>query len=167
MYYHFLHWEGDVPTGDEEDNPLSLWVDGPRSVTARFAPDVTENTGTPHWWLAEYGLTNDTFEAEALKDHSGNELPAWKEYIADLDPTDPASALPRLEVEQEDEHWVFEVDPSSTGRMYAVQGATNLFDGSWITLTNAPGTGASWIHAWSNMPPSIRYIRSRITLPGE
>lgn len=67
LYYHFLRWEGNVPAEDEEGNPLTLWVDGPQSVTARFGADVTENTGTPHWWLAKYRLTNDTFEVEALK----------------------------------------------------------------------------------------------------
>ena len=34
--YNFLFWSGDVPAGHENDNPLSLTMDGNKSITANF-----------------------------------------------------------------------------------------------------------------------------------
>jgi len=36
--FAFAGWTGDVPAGHEEDNPLRVTMDQPRSVTARFRP---------------------------------------------------------------------------------------------------------------------------------
>jgi len=36
----FDQWTGDVPTGHESDNPLSLTMDGYKSVTAHFATSL-------------------------------------------------------------------------------------------------------------------------------
>jgi len=52
---------------------------------------VTANTGTPYWWMAQYGLTN--FEADAEADTDGDGLMNWQEYIAGTNPTNPASCL--------------------------------------------------------------------------
>lgn len=166
LYYHFLHWAGDVPPGEEAVNPLELWVDGPRLVTAWFGADVTENTGTPHWWLAKYGLTNDTFEAEALKDHSGNDLPAWMEHIADLDPTDPEAELPRITLIPQEAEVRIALDATSTARVYAIQHAIDLIEPNWLPWIHAPGTGSDWSVTWTNnaiMGPM--YFRGRISLP--
>ena len=37
--FTFTGWTGDVPAGQELDNPLTLTMSGPRSVTAQFAVD--------------------------------------------------------------------------------------------------------------------------------
>lgn len=41
--YSFAAWTGDVPSGHELDNPLSLTLDQARAVTATFAADAGEN----------------------------------------------------------------------------------------------------------------------------
>ena len=55
-------------------------------ITAHGKEMVTSNTGTPHWWLAEHGLTEPSFEDAALADHNGNGLAAWEEFIIGIDP---------------------------------------------------------------------------------
>jgi len=45
--YHFVVWSGDAPPADTNDNPLTLAMAGPRSVTAHFG----FGPGPP-WWYA-------------------------------------------------------------------------------------------------------------------
>lgn len=168
-YHHFYKWTGDVPPGAADHNPLWLQVVAPRTLTARFAADVTENTGTPHWWLAAYGLTNASFEEEALSIPEGGTLPAWKAYVADLDPTDPESQLPYLRVSLDDTGGAFSIDTTSTARQYAIEYTTNLHDGSWaLYLPAESGSGAVWIRPWTNelLAPSI-FFRGVILPPAD
>lgn len=43
--YHFAGWQGDIPSGNEADNPLNLLMDGNKSLTANFVPDAAEGEG--------------------------------------------------------------------------------------------------------------------------
>ena len=43
----------------------------------------TQSLGTPNWWLALHNVAENYDE--------GDTLPAWKEYVADTDPTNRAS----------------------------------------------------------------------------
>ena len=43
--YHFDRWQGDVPAGGESTNPLSLVMDGNKSLIAGFLPDTAEGEG--------------------------------------------------------------------------------------------------------------------------
>jgi hypothetical protein len=45
----------------------------------------TQSQGTPNWWLAHHAATETT--------EDGDQVPAWKEYVADTDPNDPGSYL--------------------------------------------------------------------------
>lgn len=93
--------------------------------------------GVPFEWLHRYGLTDAVYETEAERDADNDTVEAWREYVADTDPTDGASVLrvtgvwpgPPAEV-------VFE--PASTGRVYTLQATTNLVTGAW---TDVPGQG--------------------------
>jgi hypothetical protein len=60
------------------------------TLSAAFAPDLTTNTGTPHWWLAQYGLMN--FEVDAISDPDGDGLPTWQEYLLGTCPTNAYTA---------------------------------------------------------------------------
>jgi hypothetical protein len=82
--------------------------------------------GTPHWWLDEHGLTNGTAEAEDLLDVDGDGLAAWEEYIAGTDPTLNSSTLVIKPDAQPLENGFIVRWPSTAGRLYHLQGSTNL-----------------------------------------
>jgi len=88
-YYHFGGWEGDTSGCAVAGNVITVAVDRARSMTAAFDANLVANN-TPQWWLARYGLpTND---AGAMYEE-GDAMPAWQEYVAGTDPTNPASFL--------------------------------------------------------------------------
>ncbi|MCF7818695.1 MAG: hypothetical protein K9M54_12535 [Kiritimatiellales bacterium] len=102
-YYHFAGWSGDT-AGDTNNAQMTLPMTGARSVAASFAPNLTAETGTPEWWLAQYGLTN--FGPDSLADADGDGLSSWQEYVAGTNPTNPLS--------------VFEITSESVGAQGAI-----------------------------------------------
>ncbi|MEK7753431.1 MAG: LamG-like jellyroll fold domain-containing protein, partial [Acidobacteriota bacterium] len=65
--WHFVGWTGDVPAGDEMDNPLELTMDRPRSVKALFAGDIA---GPTDGLVVCYTFNADS--GGAVLDSSGN-----------------------------------------------------------------------------------------------
>jgi hypothetical protein len=86
-YYHFANWSG---SDSSSANPLNLLINAPKSVTAKFAADMTESHPTPHWWLAQYGLMN--FEADASLDPDSDGLTSSQEYLFSTCPTNAFTA---------------------------------------------------------------------------
>ena len=166
-YFRFSHWDGFAPAGSSNGNPISFIVDAGKQLTARFTADATTNTETPFWWLIQHGLTNVSFEEEALRDHNGNGLCTWVEYVADLDPTNTGGQLPLVNLKRKGERIVFELDQTSTARLYAIEATTNLAGDLWISITNSPGTGSSWEQEWNVMPENILIFKGRILVPSD
>lgn len=101
------------------------------TVVATFMPALTSH-GTPHYWLAHYGLTNADFETEDLLDSDNDGFANWEEWIAGTNPTNPTS------------HLCPYIDQLSNGTM-RIQwyGKTNRSYGVWTatdvrSLTNVP-----------------------------
>lgn len=63
------------------------------TITVAFAQALAVSNSTPHWWLAQYGLTNSglTFDQAEGSDPDGDGMTAWQEYIAGCNPTSAAS----------------------------------------------------------------------------
>jgi hypothetical protein len=68
--YHFGSWSGDIPTGDESDNPLTVTMIQNRTITAAFIPNPAPTTYTiiatagPHGAISPSGtLTFDEGES--------------------------------------------------------------------------------------------------------
>jgi len=61
-------------------------------LTAEFEADRAAR-GTPEWWLAQHGLTNDSPDHEELTDSDGDGLAAWQEFVADTNPNQADSVL--------------------------------------------------------------------------
>ena len=61
------------------------------TLEAVFAENLAAN-GTPEWWLAGQGFTND-FDAAALGDPDEDGFPTWQEFRAGTDPNAAASRL--------------------------------------------------------------------------
>lgn len=65
------------------------------TVTVAFAESVAANNQTPHWWLAQNGLTNSgiSFDEAETNDFDGDGFTAWEEFIAGTQPTNAGSFL--------------------------------------------------------------------------
>lgn len=157
-YYHFTNWTGAAAT---TNNPLSLFMDAPKTVTAHFAENLAASN-TPEWWLTQFGWTND-FDAVATNDIEPDGFPTWQEYIADTAPDD-GDSFPRMSGLQT---WPTNPPtvtwPASTGRVYQIHYCDDLVIGQW-TVTQL-GLGAN---TWSdtNPPPATnRYYRISPQLP--
>jgi hypothetical protein len=136
-YFRFMQWTGNLTA---TNNPLPLLLSSNVTLQANFAEQTTTN-GTPYWWLASLGYSNDLDIADLLIGANGT--PLWQSYIAGLDPTDSNSQL-RLIIgagSSSDNHilqW-----QTMTGRLYTILHSTNVLGG----FTPLP-------HA-SNLPPAV------------
>ena len=156
-YHQFDGWSGDTNT---TANPLTIHVDRPiTKLTANFVPMLTAR-GTPHEWLARFGLTPD--DDDRMMDDN---YTVWQHYIADTNPTNPASFFPPLLLDTLPTGFVLTIDPTSTNRLYHIDSRTNLLGTGWTPATNAPGTGGPWTYEIPLTGDSPRFYRSRVTLP--
>jgi len=89
----------------------------------------------PDGFEADYGL-NPTDPADALGNLDGDPSDNRDEYIADTDPTNPASFFHLGQVSNRPPLRVYFL--SSSNRQYTLNGNTNLISGAW---TNVPGQG--------------------------
>ena len=136
-YYHAVHWTGDVPGGPVASNVLQLLMDRNRDVTAVFAENLAVH-GTPEWWLARFGWTND-FDAAALSDIDFDGHFAWEEHRAGTDPTNGHSvlALAWAGLPSGTNPGVL-AWPGVSGKTYQVWCSTNLFEAPVVCASNLP-----------------------------
>jgi hypothetical protein len=142
-----LVWNGSSVTVTVQPDAYysveSLWVDGAQQAPAsQFVfVDVTNNrslgadfvetlatNGTPHWWLASYGHTND-WDAWALGDDDQDKMLNWAEFVAGTDPTNRSSVLVVSNLLGSASGRVVLSWPSVAGRTYSVERATSLAGG--------------------------------------
>lgn len=155
-YYHFTNWTGALSSAE---NPLGLLMDAAKRVQANFAPSRAPR-GTPEWWLARFGWTND-FDVAELHDEP-DDFPAWQEYIADTDPKDSTS-YPRVASITVTDAAPVITWPASPERHYQIHWSDDLVLGIWVTQQLFLGTDA-WID--TNLPPvANRYYRIAPQLP--
>ena len=107
------------------------------------APDYSIRTlafdkqpqGTPNWWLALYGIGDES--NIGIKG-----IPAWQDYVADTDPTNPTSYFRIAAISNLPSATVY--FPSSSRRYYTLERRDNLLVGDWTnvpTQTVIPGGG--------------------------
>jgi endonuclease/exonuclease/phosphatase family metal-dependent hydrolase len=135
------------------------------AATNDFAVEVLPAPSTPAElfaaWLEARGLPAAATPADADPDQDG--ATTWQEFLADTDPTNPAS---RFEIGFDSTSvasnlvvWTF---PGSTSRVYQLVTTTNLVD--WVTnaLTPDPATGEV---SFTNSLLETLFSRLRATLP--
>jgi trimeric autotransporter adhesin len=131
-----------VPAAAPTNGDVGVYSTGYGSISRTnaftyFTETYTTN-GTPQTWLDQYGLTND------LSDTDGDGMPAWAEYRAGTDPTDPASRL-ALNIGQMASNLL--LSWSNTGnRTYRLWFRHDLLTGSWQSIgvyTNL-ASGTTW-----------------------
>lgn len=106
------------------------------------APDYNVRTlafdqqpqGTPNWWLANYGLSSEN--TIGIKG-----IPAWQDYVADTDPTNPDSYLRITAISNRPAATVY--FSSSARRYYTLQRRGNLLSGEWTNVTTQVGIQGS------------------------
>lgn len=121
-YYVFTGWSGDL---SGTANPATVVMDANRTVYAAFDVAMTTNHPTPHWWLAEYGFTND-FE-QAVESIGANGYALWESYIAGLNPADPTSVVRLVRLSLDEQRGLIELGwQTVSGRLYSVYYAPTL-----------------------------------------
>jgi autotransporter-associated beta strand protein len=101
-----------------------------------FADDPA---GTPHSWLAQYGLTN--FNADAVADADEDGQLTWQECIAGTNPTNPASCF-RITGSSITSHEAVIRWSSVSNRLYDISRSTNLMEAFTVVAgaSNLPAT---------------------------
>jgi hypothetical protein len=83
--YIFSHWSGDVPSGHEYDNPVTITANADKSITANFVPEIIQYTldisaglgGTTDPSPGVYGYDSGaSVDIEAIPD-SGYKFSNW------------------------------------------------------------------------------------------
>lgn len=101
---------------------------GLEGITLYIDPRVAAH-GTPLDWLDHFGMvTNGNYNAAELLDIDGDGMPAWQEYIAGTNPTDPASSLRIANAGMSIQGSTIIRWSSISNRFYSVSYTTNLME---------------------------------------
>ncbi len=161
-----------INTGTNQDWMVGAReLDGnPRLIGGRVDMGAYENTsgstlnGIRWAWLLKYGLETDG--SADLQQSDTDTVNNLQEYIADTDPTNPASYFCVTAVSNLPSWTV--CFQSSTGRLYTLNGVSNLVSGVW---TNIPGAGPRFGAGGpdtlrdTNVPPKGPFYRLKVELP--
>jgi len=112
------------------------------TLAAIFAENLTTNTTTPEWWLAQYGWTNN-FDSVSTNDADGDGMPTWAEFSAGTDPTNNSSFLgfDSATPDKADNSIVIRWY-SVSGKLYRLERGSNLMDNpsfGFLVRTNILG----------------------------
>jgi hypothetical protein len=137
------------------------------TINASFDADLAAQ-GTPHWWLAQYGLTNGgwTFNQAETNKTDSDSFDNGQEYIAATDPTNPASFFVITSISNSPTSTVSFV--SSASRAYTLIGVSNLTSGAWSPVPGAGprlGIGGADTLSDTNVPPKGPFYKLRVELP--
>jgi len=140
-----LHDGSPMPFPDPTNVTFYLiGVTNDTSLDVQFTAQQTTK-GTPYWWLAKHGWSN-SFETWDLADTDMDTFPAWKEWVANTDPTKQESAFTIMEIRNEPDGSRSVIWRSSSNREYVVNWRTG------VTASNDP-----FPDAISGDPPSNTY----------
>jgi len=165
-YWHV----GDVATNGVSVGAVTAFtwsnVTADGAIAATFAANLAAQ-GTPHWWLAQYGLTNGgwTFNQAETNQSDSDGVNNGQEYIADTDPTNAASYFKILSISNSVPMTIrFQ---SSSNRLYTMNGCSNLVNGVWTNVVGAgPRVGAGGLDSMrdTNVPPKGLFYRLKVEL---
>jgi hypothetical protein len=114
-------------------------------------------------WQVKYFGINNPFALAGVTNVTGmNNL---NTYIADLNPTNPASRLKIATISNQIPNRVVYFTPASSNRVYALQYSTNLVTGVWTNVTpvtNWGNGGTCWL---TDTNLSSRFYRIMVQLP--
>jgi autotransporter-associated beta strand protein len=129
LFYHFTTWSGSAVTAS---NPLPLLMNSPKSVQANFAANLATH-GTPQWWLANYGISNNLDVAET-NDPDTDGMATWQEYLAGTNPKDSNSVFKIIDM----------TFSGGSNRLVWLGGNTNLPPFLVLRSTNLADISSGW-----------------------
>lgn len=121
--------------------------------------------GLPDGWQVRYFGTNNPLGMACATNCTGqNNLYT---YIADLDPTNPASVFEVVAVSNQPPDRVVCFRTTSTGRVYRLLYATNLVSGVWTNLPGATWTPglAGQMSLCDTNAAAVRFYRIHVQVP--
>lgn len=129
------------------------------TLEAVFDPNLAAQ-GTPEWWLAEHGFSND-FDLAELTDLDFDGMPAWKEFLANTDPTNDLSLLQFEQIDSAvDGNETVLRWQSASNRVYSIWRAANLPDGFGHRIaTNLPAHPPANVYTDAVDGIGIRFYR--------
>jgi len=156
-YWAFSGWQGDITGSVFAGTSATTTMSQARSIMGDFSAILAANQ-TPLWWLAQYGLP--TNNAGALASSATPGMANWQKYIAELNPTNPASVLQIVGFSTNGVTFT----PAANDRIYAVTCTTNLLTPNWqVQGSFQSGTGGSMFLPLTNQTPHAFY-RVRVQL---
>lgn len=102
----------------------------------------TQPAGTPNYWLARYGVTEDH--------DAGDGVPASDKYVMDVDPTVSGNALRITSITPGVGNVDIAFTPASVRRYYTLVRREALTDGDWLPVdgqADVPGDGGAQVLA--------------------
>ncbi len=160
----FDHWEGDVPAGDEEDNPLNLTMDDDKDIEAVFKQlyelEISQDgLGSVDPALGTYiHVDGDTVSIEAVPAEGFvfdyYSITSWSPYGYESSESNPLSILMNAKkdvtaVFKE----VFELNTAKSGQgiVEPEVGVPHIYlDGDYASLSASPAEDWSFSH-WSGL----------------
>ena len=137
------------------------------SATVTITREAAEfHDGIPMYWWNQYGMGTNSLAAD---DDDGDGTTNWEEFIADTDPTNPASIYSNRIINAYGENiMAVQVGPPTTNsRVYDVWFGTNLLQGEWWPLnldTQGAADGSAIMIMIPNSEESGAY-RTGVKLP--
>ncbi len=119
----------------------------------------------PDWWQVRYFGVNNPLGMAGATNCTGRENRYT--YIADLDPTDPASVFEIVAISNQPPSRVVCFRATSTGRVYRLLYAPNLVGGVWTNLPGempAPGVAGQMSLCDTNAA-AVRFYRVGVQVP--
>lgn len=108
----------------------------------------TQPKGTPNYWLARHGVTEDH--------DAGDGVPASDKYVMDVDPTVSGNSLRITSIAQADGETDVTFTPASTRRFYTLTRRESLTEGDWSSVVgqiSIPGAGGE--HTLTDEAPAV------------
>jgi hypothetical protein len=148
--YHFVAWSGDVPTGHETDNPLTVIMNQNRAITASFA----HNTYAPMLILpTSAGLSSTTATLGAKVVSNGNDSITERGVVWSTS-ANPTTADNKVIASDTNSTYTVAVSSLPSGtlihfRGYAINaiGTGYSSDATFFTLSLEPSTGVDTLIA--------------------
>ena len=126
--------------------------------------------GTPTWWLAQWGATDD-FDAAATNDWDHDGMANWAEYIAGTQPTNAASVFLMNIAVSEGKSMVTcptmptGIEYGGKQRYYTLESRTNLLSDTWSGITGYTDIlGFGQTIVYTNRLSGAGFIRANATL---